>query len=48
MKFSCIRAKEDKNSFRFLQALGIDVYELEDLERTDEVLFDLMKNNYNQ
>lgn len=46
MKFSCIKAKEDEHSFRFLQGIGAKVYELEDLEKTDEIISELIQKNY--
>ena len=46
MRFSCIRDKEDRDSFRFFQEIGMNVYELEDLERTDEAISRLIKDNY--
>lgn len=46
MRFSCIRSKEDNNSFRFLKEMGMNVYELEDLEKTDEAISKLIKDKY--
>lgn len=47
MKVSWIKAKSDEKSFRFFQHMGFDVTELDDLERTDEVLKGLIQKNYN-
>lgn len=46
MKFSCIRAKEDEQSFHFLQGMGMKVCELDDLEKTDEAISELIKKDY--
>lgn len=47
MKISWLKAKKDEKSFRFLKNMGMDVYELEDLERTDEKISELVENKYN-
>lgn len=46
MRFSCIRAKEDNQSFRFFQGMGMEVYELDDLEKADEAIWELIQKNY--
>ncbi len=46
MKISGLRFKEDKKSFRFFNRIGMEVYEIEDLEKTDEILLGLIKENY--
>ena len=43
MKISWIKAKKDNESFRFFQNMGFDVWELEDLEKTDETLRNLVR-----
>ena len=47
MKISWIKAKKDEESFRLLKHIGFDVTELDDLEKTDEVMKDLIQKNYN-
>ena len=46
MKISWVKYKEDKNSLQIPQNLGMNVLEIEDLEQTDEVLKNLIKQNY--
>lgn len=46
MRFSCIRFKEDKNSFVFFEKTGMKVYELQDLEGIDKAISDLIEKNY--
>lgn len=46
MKISCVKAKEDKKSFRIAQSFGMDVYLVEQMEKVDEVLDDLIQKNY--
>lgn len=46
MKISCIKSKNDNNSFKFFKGIGLDVYELEDLEQTDNKLNELVSQNY--
>lgn len=47
MKISWIKAKKDEESFRFLKHMGFDITELDDLEKTDEVMKGLIQKNYN-
>lgn len=46
MKISALKGKDDNNSFRFFKAIGIDVYEIEDYEKTDETINELINNDY--
>lgn len=43
---SWLKYKEDNSSFRFFKNIGMDVYEIEDLEQTDMKLQELVKNDY--
>lgn len=43
MKISWMRAKDDDKSFRFLKNIGFDVYEIEDLDKTDELMEKLVR-----
>lgn len=45
MRISWLKAKNDDKSFRFQKNIGLDVYEIEELEETDEKIKEL-KNNY--
>ena len=47
MRIQCICAKEDSNSFKFFKTIGIEVCELDDLEKTDETISQLIQKNYN-
>lgn len=47
MKISWLRAKKDAKSFRFFKNMGLDVYELDDLEKTDEKINELVQDKYN-
>ena len=42
LKISWIKAKNDDKSFRIFQHMGFDVNELEDLEKTDDVIKELI------
>ncbi len=44
MKISWLKSSQDEKSFKFQKNLGFDVYELEDLEQTDNKLEELVKN----
>lgn len=46
MRISCIKYSKDHNSFSFLKAIGANVVELEDLEKTDKELEKLIENKY--
>lgn len=46
MKISWIKYEKDKNSFRLPEALGFDVFHLDDLEKTDETVKNLIQKDY--
>lgn len=46
MKMSWIKYEKDAKSFRMPEALGFDVFKLNDLEQTDDIIKDLIKQNY--
>lgn len=46
MKWSWLRAKNDDVNFRFQKNLGMDVYEIDDLEKTDELINELVEKKY--
>ncbi len=47
MSIGWIKSVKDTKSFRIAQNLGMDVYKLEDLDKTDEALEEMVKNKYN-
>lgn len=46
MKISWIKYEKDSRSFRLPEALGFDVFKLQDLEQTDNTIKNLIKNDY--
>ena len=46
MKFSCIKGKNDENSFKIIQSLGADVYEINDYDETDNTIKQLVEADY--
>lgn len=46
MKISWLRTKEDNESFKLLKNLGFEVYNVEDAEKTDEKIEELVQNDY--
>lgn len=44
MKISWLKSKNDNKSFRFQKNIGLDVYEIEDLEQTDYKINELAKD----
>ena len=47
MKISWIKAKSDTYSFKFPKTMGLDVFDIEDLEKTDIKINELVQKNYN-
>lgn len=41
MKISWLKAKGDNKSFRFQKNMGLDVYEIDDLDKTDSKISEL-------
>lgn len=46
MKISCLKGKNDENSFKILKTFGADIYEVEDYEKTDETIKQLVQADY--
>jgi len=46
MAISWIKSSKDKKSFKVFKSLGMDVYELDDLEKTDEKIKQLVEQKY--
>ena len=46
MKISCIKSKNDKESFNMFKGFGFNVREISELEDTDKELKSLIENNY--
>ena len=47
MSISWLKYSKDKNSFKIFKAFGMDVFDIEDLDRTDEKIEELIKQDYN-
>lgn len=47
MSIGWIKYKNDEKSFRMPKYLGLDVYDIEDLDDTDKKINELVENNYN-
>ena len=47
MSISWLKYSKDKKSFKIFKAFGMDVFEIEDLDKTDEKIEELIKQNYN-
>ena len=45
MKVSWLRGKEDDKSFQVLKNLGFDVYNIEEPEKTDQKIEELIKDD---
>ncbi len=46
MKLSWLKYEKDTKSFRLPEALGFDVFKLQDLEQTDTIIKKLIKQDY--
>lgn len=46
MKISWLKYEKDKDSFKLLEALGLDVYKIPDLEDSDKKIEELINNEY--
>jgi predicted Fe-Mo cluster-binding NifX family protein len=40
---SWLKSKNDTSSYNFVKNMGLDVYEIEDLEKTDDVIQDAIR-----
>lgn len=47
MEISCLKSAGDKKSFKLFKGLGMDVYDIDNLENTDEKIKELIQQNYN-
>ncbi len=47
MGISWLKSSNDNKSFRLFKGLGMDVYEIDDLEQTDEKIKELVEQKYN-
>jgi len=47
MKISCIRSSTDNRSFKLFKSLGLDVFEVDNPDDTDEKIKELVNLNYN-
>lgn len=47
MAISWIKSSKDKKSFKIFKNLGMDVYEIDDLEKTDHKIKELIEQKYN-
>ena len=46
MAISWLKSSNDKKSFKVFKNLGMDVYEIKDLEKTDEKIKELVQQKY--
>ena len=46
MQISWLKAANDNNSFKVLKNIGLDVFDIEDLDKTDEKIKELIDKDY--
>ena len=46
MKITWMKGQNDNDSFKMFERMGLDVCKLDDLEKTDEKLKELINQNY--
>lgn len=47
MAISWLKYSKDNKSFKLFESIGMDVYKIDDLEKTDEKINELVNKNYN-
>lgn len=47
MAISWIKSSKDNKSFKIFKNLGMDVYDIDDLDKTDEKIKELVEQKYN-
>ena len=47
MSISWLKSSNDNKSFKIFKGLGMDVYEIDDLDKTDEKIKELIGQKYN-
>ena len=47
MAISWLKSSKDKKSFKVFKSLGMDVYDIDDLEKTDDKIKELVEQKYN-
>lgn len=47
MEISWLKSSKDNKSFKLFKGLGMDVYEIDDLDKTDEKIKELIEEKYN-
>lgn len=47
MGISWLKSSRDNKSFKLFKGLGMDVYEIDDLDKTDEKIKELVEQKYN-
>ncbi len=46
MKITLLKSSNDKKSFKIFENFGAEVHKLDDLEKTDDKIKELVRNNY--
>lgn len=46
MSISCLKFSNDDKSFKIFKSIGMDVYEISDLDKTDEKIKELVGQKY--
>lgn len=46
MKISWLKDSNDRKSFKVFESFGAEIQQIDDLEKTDEKIRELIKNNY--
>lgn len=45
MKITLLKSEYDKDSFKILENMGMEIYKINDLEKTDDAIKNLIKND---
>lgn len=46
MSISWLKSSKDNKSFKVFKGIGLDVFEIDDLDKTDEKIKELINDNY--
>lgn len=46
MKITLMKRENDNESFKMFERMGMDIYKVKDLDKTDESIKELIKQNY--
>lgn len=46
MKITMLKGSNDKKSFKFFETMGVEIHQIQDLDKTDKKIKELIDKNY--